>query len=197
MAKEDDWFPSDSATERLMFGNVELKIDVFAPKYPVLTAELRAKVHSMCQTFIEVYDKIEYNRATGRQATQWFRNLVESKQDNTPAPEPPVYLPIILPDDAFIGIEKFMREFRALLKSQFNYDAADGMDLMLEREAGEGLNLEDAESDFDLSSDDTTIRAEWVKTGFDMLEVQWRRAGAEFWQFGDKSTEKLSSSKCR
>ncbi len=75
MAKTiDDWYPRDGATERLMYGNIEEKIDGYAAKYPFLTAELLAKVHAMCGTFIEAYDKIEYNRATGRQATSWFNN---------------------------------------------------------------------------------------------------------------------------
>lgn len=193
MAETDnDWYPGNRAEERLMFGNIELKIDGYAVKYPVLTAELRAKIHAMCQTFIEAYDKIEYNRATGRQATTWFNNLVASKQDNTPAPEAPVFLPINLPDNAFIGIEKFCREFRTLLKSQFNYDAADGLDLMLEREASDGLNLTEAMPELKLSvSADGVVAVEWKKTGFDALELQYRKQGATMWQQADKSTEKV------
>ena len=32
---------------------------------------------------------------------------------------------------------------------------------------------------------------EWKKTGFDMLELQWRKAGDALWQAADKSTEKI------
>lgn len=59
MVKTDDnWYPDSGATERLMYGNVEEKISGYAPKYPFLTANLLAKVHAMCRTFIEAYDKI-------------------------------------------------------------------------------------------------------------------------------------------
>lgn len=191
MSDSPDWYPTDGATERLMYGNIEEKIDGYAPKYPFLTAAVLGQVHAACLTFIECYDKIEYNRATGRQATAWFNNLVSNKSGTPPASAPPAFLPITLPAGAFAGIEKFMREFRELFKSQFNYDEADGLDLMLERTKTEGLNLEEAVPELEFTVSDTTVRVEWKKSGFDALELQFRKQGATMWQQADKSTEKV------
>ena len=35
------------------------------------------------------------------------------------------------------------------------------------------------------------ITIEWKKSGFDALELQYRKAGTEMWQAADKSTEKI------
>lgn len=99
-------------------------------------------------------------------------------------------MPITLPAGAFEGIEKFCREFRGLLKNQFNYDAADGLDLMLEREKPDDLNLADVEPELEFSVGDTEVVTEWKKSGFDALELQSRKTGATLWQLADKSTKK-------
>jgi hypothetical protein len=186
---DDDWYPSDKPTQRLMYGNIDEKIDGYRTKYPVLTDDYRRVIHTFCQTFIEAYDKIEYNRANGKQATAWFDNLVESKQENTPAPEPPVYLPITLPDGAMVGIEKACRDFAGLMKKQLNYDKADGLSLMIEREADEPRNIADAQPALKISvTSSNAVLFGWKKTGFDALELQWRKVGQTIWQPADKST---------
>lgn len=187
-----DWYPQTRAEERAMYANIEAKIDGYAVKYPILNFAYLAAIHTFCQAFIEGYDKIEQNRATGRQATVWFENLVSSKQENTPAPAPPVYQLITMPANSMIGIEKACRDFRGLLVKQLNYDKADGLDLMLEREASEGLNPETASPELKLSvSLANTVIVEWKKSGFDMLELQYRKFGEAMWQLADKSTEKI------
>lgn len=192
MIESIDWYPHSRAGERLMYGNIDAKIDGYAVKYPFLDADYLDEIHAMCRTFIECYDKIEYNRATGKQATQWFENIVSSKQDNTPAPLPPVYQPIVLPAGAFIGIEQACREFRRLLVSQRNYNEADGLDLMIEREAADELNLAEAVPELKYAVlPNGSIDFDWKKTGFDMLELQYRKEGATMWQYADKSTEKI------
>jgi hypothetical protein len=35
------------------------------------------------------------------------------------------------------------------------------------------------------------VSVEWRKSGFDALELQYRKAGTEMWQLADKSTEKI------
>jgi hypothetical protein len=136
--------------------------------------------------FIECYDKTEYNRATSKQATTWFGNIVASKQEGTPAP--PVYLPITLPSEAFVGLEKFCRDFAGLMKKQFNYDKAEGLDLMIEREKPDDLNLNNAQPELKISVADTAVGIAWKKSGFDALELQFRKPGATMWQAVDKST---------
>lgn len=192
METNSDWYPQNRAGERLMYGNIDAKIDGYAVKYPFLNADYLEEIHAMCLTFIECYDKIEYNRATSKQATQWFENIVSSKQDNTTAPPPPVYQPIVLPSKAFIGLEKFCREFAGLFKKQRNYDEADGIDLMIEREAVEPPNLAEAVTELKYSVlPNDSIDFDWKKTGYDMLELQYRKEGAAMWQYADKSTEKV------
>ena len=194
MQEKTDWYPSTGEGERLMYGNIDAKIDNYAAKYPFLTADYLDEIHLMCRTFTECYDKIEYNRATAKQATKWFENIVSSKQDNTPAPPPPVYQPITLPTGAFIGLEKFCREFAGLFKKQRNYDEADGLDLMIERAEGEPLNLAEASPDLVYTVlPNNNIDFNWKKSGFEMLELQYRKEGAALWQFADKSTESVIS----
>jgi hypothetical protein len=192
MTEKVDWYPTDRATERLMYGNVDAKLDGYAVKYPFLTADYRAQVHAMCRTFVEAYDKIEYNRATARQATQWFENLMNGSPQGEAAPAPPAFQPIVLPAGALIGIEKSFRAFAGLFKKQLNYDKADGLDLMIER--GQAKRTAAGETAPELKytvSADGVVTIEWKKTGYDALEVQYRKLGAEMWQAADKSTEKI------
>lgn len=189
MNEKIDWYPATKAEERAMYANINAKIAGYAAKYPILNFVYLAVVQTFCQTFIEAYDKIEFNRATGKQATLWFDNLVESKQENTPAPAPPVYQPIVLPANALVGIETACRDFAGLLKKQLNYDKADGLDLMIERVKAEGFTAEDAQPTLKISvTSSNAVLVEWKKTGFDALELQWRRVGAGVWQPADKST---------
>ncbi|CAN5298561.1 hypothetical protein BH10ACI1_BH10ACI1_11560 [soil metagenome] len=192
MSEDKDWYPSDRPTQRTMYGNIDLKVDSYKGKYPFLTNTYLEAIHAFCQTFIEAFDKIEYNRATGKQATVWFENLIASKQKNTPAPAAPVYQTITLPAGAMLGIEKDCRDFAGLLKEQLNYDKADGLDLMIERVKAEGLNPEEAQPMLKLSvSASGAVSVVWKKTGFDALELQYRKVGTEMWQPADKSTEKV------
>ena len=142
----------------------------------------------MCQTFIKGFDKISENRATGKQMTNWFENIVSSKQTSDPVPAPPVFQAFVMPAGATVGLEEHCREFARLLKNQPNYDTADGLDLMIEREKTDDLNLNDAASELKLSVADTSVRVLWKKPGFDALELQFRKIGAAMWQAADKST---------
>ena len=63
-----------------MYGNIDSKIDGYGAKYPFLDAGYRLQIHSMCQTFIEGYDKTDENRATARQMSQWFENIGGQEQ---------------------------------------------------------------------------------------------------------------------
>lgn len=187
-----DWYPRTLAGERALYANIKAKIAGYASKYPVLTEPYVATIDTFCTAFVGAFDKIEQNRATNKQATTWFDNLCRSKQENTPAPSPPVYQAITLPLGTLVGIEKACRDFAGLMKKQLNYDKADGLDLMIEREATEGLNPEDAQPDLKLSvTASGVVAVEWKKIGYDMLELQYRKFGETLWQLADKSTEKI------
>lgn len=192
MARNEDWYPNTQEGERMMYENIDSKIDGYTEKYPFLTPDYLTQVHTMCGTFIEGYDKVSENRATAKQLSDWFSNVVDSKQKNLPVPPPPEFQKLSISSDATIGLEEQCREFRRLLKAQANYDFADGLDLMVEREQGAPLNTENAAPELKITvTVSGVVMVEWKKTGFDMLELQWRKAGTEMWQQVDKSTEKI------
>lgn len=192
MIDSTDWYPRTLEGERAFYENLDAKIDGYAAKYSFLDAGRLAAVHLMCQTFIECYDKMAQNRATARQMTGWFDNIVRSKQDNEPVSPAPVFQTWTIPAGATVGIEKQCRRFAGLFKEQDEYDEADGLDLMIARAAGEAPALENAVPDLKISDQpDGSLDFEWQKSGFDMLELQWRKVGETLWQAADKSTEKI------
>lgn len=192
MSNAIDWYPTDGATERNLYGNIDAKIDNYREKYPFLTAEYLSRIHTMCKTFIQCFDKIEQNRATAKQMTTWFTNIVDSKQINEPVPSAPVFQAFNIPADATLGLEQQCRNFAGLFKHQPNYDKADGLDLMIERGKGEERNLAEVQPELKLSaSNEGKVIIEWKKTGFDSLELQYRKQGTAMWQPAEKSTEKI------
>ncbi len=190
MVESLDWYPTTGAGERAMYANIEAKIDGYQAKYPAcLTPDYVDDIHTFCRAFIEGYDKIEQNRVSGKQATAWFENLVRSKQENTPAPAPPIYQTIAMPVGTMLGVEKACRDFRNLFVKQLNYDRADGIDLMLERAEGEDLNLNDAQPALKIArAGDVALQFTFKIGNFDALELQCRKVGTTLWQAADKST---------
>jgi hypothetical protein len=192
MSKPIDWYPKDGASERILYGNIDAKIDSYKAKYTFLTADYLNQIHTMCQSFIQAFDKIEQNRATGKQMTTWFTAIVESKQTNEPIPPAPVFQTFNMPANGTLGLEQQCRDFAGLFKKQLNYDKADGLDLMIERTKTDDKNLADSQPELKLSvANDGKVSAEWKKIGFDSLELQYRKAGLTMWQPADKSTEKI------
>ena len=192
MNSESDWYPTTNEGERAFYENLEAKIDAYGAKYAFLDAGRLAAVHLMCRTFLECYDKTAQNRATARQMSQWFDNIVRSKQDNEPVPPAPVFQAWAIPAGATVGIERQCRRFAGLFKEQDEYSEADGLDLLIAKAAGEEQAVETAQPDLKISDQpDNSLDFGWLKAGFDMLELQWRKAGEEMWQAADKSTEKV------
>lgn len=192
MNEERDWYPTTLDGERTLYGNIDSKINGYAVKYPFLTPAYLTAIHTMCGAFIEGYDKVTENRATAKQMSGWFENIVSSKQKNEPIPPAPVFQDFAMPVGATVGLEQQCREFARLMKNQPNYDPADGLDLMIEREKAGDLNVNDAMPELKITKNsNNSLDFEWKKTGFDMLELQWRKAGAAMWQQADKSTEKV------
>lgn len=191
----DDWYPRTQEGERILYGNIDSKIDGYKAKYPFLTTDYLAAIHLMCQTFMEGFDTIEENRATAKQMTNWFEDIVSSKQTNVPVSAAPVFQAFAIPAGATLGLEEQCRQFARLMKNQPNYMEADGIDLMIERVKSDGLNVEDAKPELKITNNQqaSALDFEWKKAGFDMLELQWRRDGEAMWQQADKSTEKIIS----
>lgn len=186
--KDTDWYPTTRQGERDLYENIDAKIDGYEVKYSYLTSDYRRKIHTMCRTFIECYDKIEQNRAAAKAMTTWFTNIVESKQKNEPVPAAPVFLAFSIPADATVGLEEQCRRFAGLLKEQDGYEKADGLDLMIEKGESAPLNPDDAQPVLKIAGNlDNSVSVAWKKAGFDLLELQWRKAGTELWQPADKS----------
>lgn len=189
-----DWYPQTRDSERILYANIDSKIDGYAAKYSFLTNAYLTAVHAMCGAFVEGFDRTTANRATARQMTKWFDNIVDSKQKDEAIPAAPVFQAFAMPAGAMLGLEEQCRRFARLMKSQANYDKADGIDLMIEREKTDGLNVDDAMPELKISKNlNNSLDFEWKKSGFDMLELNWRREGEEMWQLADKSTEKVIS----
>lgn len=190
MATDDDWYPSSRPLQRIMFGNVKAKYREYETPYGLTEANVE-RVELICDTFIEVFDKIEYNRATGRQATEWFKNILEGEPRGSLAPAPPTYVTITLPIGAFIGLEKEFRELMKFFKANSAYTQADGEDLMIVAPEKEEENLLEAMPELSLTvSSSNVVTVTWKKGSFDSLELQYRKADAPMWQFADKSTER-------
>ncbi len=188
MDKTTDWYPMTREGERTLYGNLDSKIDGYKTKYPFLTGDFVTRIHTMCQTFTGIFDKLAQNRATARQMTGWFDDIVSSKQKDQPVPPAPVFQAFAIPSGATVGIEQQCREFARLMKNQPNYDVADGLDLMIEKEKGDDFAVGDAMPELKISATDSAVRIIWKKTGFDALELQYRKQNAPMWQAADKST---------
>lgn len=183
MTTSEDWYPTTRQGERDLYANIDAKIDSYKPKYPFLTTDYVEKIHVMCLTFIEGYDPISQNRATSREMTTWFSNIVDSKQKNEPVPPAPVFTNFSMPVGATVGIEEQCRKFAGLMKEQDEYEKADGLNLMIEKGETAPPNLGEAQPVLKITVNlDNSVSVGWQKSGFDMLELQYRKAGTDMWQ---------------
>jgi hypothetical protein len=189
MNKESDWYPATLPKQRATYQNVNAKIDGYQTKYS-LTNDVLQEIHSMCETFIDAYDKVEQNRATGKQMTDWFENIVKGKPAGNPVPAAPVFQTFTLPAGAFIGIEERFRGFVRDFKNNPAYTEADGADLMIVAPKTEEVDLETITPEIGVTAaPDGTVTIVWKKGTMSALEVQYRAVGADLWQMADKSTE--------
>jgi len=173
----------------MMFTNVLAKIDIYKAPYQ-LTDEWIARVKLICETFIEVYEKITQNRATDKQQSDWFKQIWTGEPQGSPATAPPVFQTITLPVGAFIGIREEFREMIKYFKANAAYTVADGENLMIEVPDGDELNLTDIYPELKNSiNTQGMVETKYIRGDFSGLELQWRVMGEEIWQLADKSTE--------
>lgn len=72
------------------------------------------------------------------------------------------------------------------------YDIAEGEDLMITGTESSPENVDESVPVLKLDATlGSFITIEWKKSGFDALELQYRKAGTEMWQAAEKSTEKI------
>lgn len=188
----DDWYPRDEPTQRLLYQTIDAGIDDFKSKYPdVLTGDYLTEIHGFCQMYVNAYDAKEFNRAISKAWTTWFQTLHDSEQKGEAVVAPPAFVSVTIPAGATAGSERQVRRFAKKMKDSDNYDKADGLALMIEKGAKAEFNKDEAQPELKISvTVDGRIQVNWVKSGFDSLELQWKFFGDAMWQLADKSTEK-------
>lgn len=188
--KAKDWLLSKTLPEQnTMFGNVEVKIDNYAPDFG-LTPAWVTDVKLICQTFQAAYTGVMENRATAKQMDKWFDGLLKVKTHKT-APDSPIFLQITLPAGAQEGLYQAFRDKMDFFKSNEAYTRAIGEDLMIVAAEGDEVDTTNAMPELSVSVDvNGAVSATYKKGAFGGLELQWREAGAAMWQLADKSSEK-------
>lgn len=190
MAKVDDWFPNALPKKRLMFVNVQSKIDGYQAKYGLTDDDL-AEVHLLCETFITAFDRVEQNRATVKQMNIWFEDILTGEPVGAPVPASPVFQSLDLPPGAMIGIEKKFRAFVRRIKENAAYTTGDGLNLMIVAPEPSAPDIDNAVPELTITVlQDKAVSVVWNKSIFTALELQWRKTGDEAWQMADKSTER-------
>jgi hypothetical protein len=189
MKRETDWYPSTLPKQRVMYQNVKAKIDGYKTKY-ALTGAAVAEVLLICETFIQIDDKVNQNQATAKQMTEWRENIIKGKPAGSPVPPAPVFQAFSLPPGAFIGLEEKFRAFVRDVKNHPAYTEADGVDLMIVAPEAEEIDLETIAPDIEVTAiPNGVVTINWKKGAMTALEVQYRAIGAANWQLADKSTE--------
>lgn len=183
-----DWFPSTRAEQNVMFGNFNAKIDNYKSVFN-LDDQLLGKLHTICETFLEVYQKVEQNRAAGANLTAWQDQIFNGEPKGDPVPKAPTFVAINVPADAFIGIFEEFRDLVGFLKKNPNYTENIGLDLMIVATEAEQANAEDISPNLKLSlKNDVSVEIMFKKSDSDSIEIQYRKAGTENWLLADKAT---------
>jgi hypothetical protein len=186
--KNRDWFPRSRAEQNVMFVNFNAKIDNYKTVFGI-SSDLLAKLHTICETFIEVYQKVEQNRAANSNLTSWQDKIFLGTPKGDAVPQAPTFVPINVPANAFIGIFAEFRELVGFLKSNPNYTDNIGLDLMIVATETEQASLENISPDLKLTlKNDVSVEIAFKKLDFDAIEIQYRKAGAENWLPADKAT---------
>jgi hypothetical protein len=186
--KNRDWFPSTRAEQNVVFANFNAKIDDYKNVFG-LTEPLLAKLHTICETFLEVYQKVEQNRAAGANLTSWQDTIFIGTPKGDPVPQAPKFAVINVPVGAFIGIFAEFREIVGFIKSNPNYTENIGLDLMIVAPETEQSNLNDASPNLKLAlKNDVSVEIAFKKADFDAIEIQYRKASTENWLPADKAT---------
>lgn len=183
-----DWYPTKKSEQLTMYTNVLAKIDNYVAKYGLATS-LVDNVKLMCNTFIACYQKIEQNKATMKDMNEWFEKILTAKSSKAASPAP-VFQTITLPVGAFTGIEGEFRKFAEFFKNNPVYDRNDGVDLMIVAPESEEDDLSTVAPELKYTIDASgAIEFAFKKGEFELLELQYRKAGATMWQAADKSNK--------
>jgi hypothetical protein len=183
-----DWFPSTRAGQNVMFNNFNAKIDGYKDIFGLSNTQTE-RLHTICITFIEIYQKVEQNRAAMANLTAWQETVFKGEPKGNPVPKVPTFAIINLPETAFIGIFDEFREFVNFIKANPNYSESIGEDLLIVTLESEQQSLDEVFPDLKLSvKNDVSVEVSFKKFDFDAVEIQYRKAGTENWLLADKAT---------
>lgn len=180
MKKQPDWFPRSRPQQLVMFTNIKAKIGGYQASLP-LTAVQVDRIMLICETFIVVYNFVEQTRATMQQLTEW-QDLIFTAEGGTvgeDAPDAPKFNPVVLPDDAFVGIFPEFRKLRDDIVNADNYNHGIGEDLMIVAPEGEDVDLGDLLASAKLTPlAGYKVRAEGSLQGMSAMRFDYQRKGA-------------------
>lgn len=186
--KKGDWFPANRAGKFSMFTNFDAKIDNYAENFG-LTAQQLARLHLICQTFVEIHQKFDQNKAAMDNFVEWQNIVFKGAPQGTAVPNAPAFANINLSADSFIGIFDEFRETVGYLKNHLNYTENIGIDLMIvaNDSADDDLNVIAPDMKV-IAKNDDSVEISFKKGNFDSIEIQHRKTGTENWLTADKAT---------
>ncbi|MCU0238399.1 MAG: hypothetical protein MUC29_03080 [Pyrinomonadaceae bacterium] len=186
--KNRDWFPSTRAGQNVMFNNFNAKIAGYQPTFNLTNTQIE-RLQTICNTFTEIYQKVEQNRAAMANLTAWQETVFKGEPKGSAVPKVPTFADIELPGNAFIGIFDEFRELVAFIKANPNYSESIGEDLLIVTLESEQQSLDEVFPDLKLSvKNDVSVEVSFKKFDFDAVEIQYRKAGTENWLLADKAT---------
>lgn len=172
-----DWYPGRRDRQRVMYGNFRAKIGNYDTIIAGLTHEMIDRLKLICDTYIAIYDGLEMNDATIRDAHEWQKDM-ERGNESEPVQPPPVFQTITLPSGAFKGFVKEFREMVGLLKKMPGYTQAIGADLMIVPVKGEPQSPETMQPNLKYTiAPDYTVRVAGKMQGMKVVKFYYRLKG--------------------
>jgi len=183
MAEGTDWYPTSRPAQRAMYANILAKIDTHVPVPIDLAAAKLSRLKLICENYVAIYDWLEQADATFSQCYEW-RDDMEDGDTSEPIQPPPVFQTVTLQPFSFKGFVKEFREIVALIKELDGYTEAIGVDLMIFKPKGEGLNLNEVQPSFKYESKQPfKVRVTGSMQGFKTANFYYRRKGTDNYVF--------------
>lgn len=185
MSNNADWFPSDEATQVLVLTNAKDKISNYSTQFGLTPLQV-AKFVDNCNAFIDIINKVNEIRETGKAYTPWKNTMLHGTK-GLPAPAAPVFQSIVFPASITTGIEEQIRDFVANVKTLDGYTKQAGEDLDFEVTKSTDGNIADAFPTLHVAAiGGFAVEVSYKKGEFDGIILEYRAAGSNDWKFADK-----------
>lgn len=123
------WWPLALPDQYGLMMNVKGKIGGHQADLGLTNAQV-ARIDSICQTFMAVYDYVEASRETAGSLAEWRDNIFYTKDIEDGVPSPPAFSTFTAPGGAFRGIITEFKATRDMIITLPGYTEAIGDDLM-------------------------------------------------------------------